>query len=229
MIIGRLGGLDRRDRRGELVFVRTDAARRPDLFGEQALRPVVGFGLNVLAHRQRHRPAFGGIGEHVHGALQGRNQLLGAIDAVEVARHRPEAVVGRHGSVAEVLDLLQHRVGQSVGEDVAGQQQDRQPVDMGDGGGGHHVERAGADRRGAGHEAAAEARLGEGDRRNAPSPVRCGRDRWEVCRAPDRAPRRCPPRCRGRRSPSIRRRSAVSRHRSPSSDWRETAPAPAPP
>ena len=147
------------------------------LLGEQAFRPVERLGLNVLAHGERHRPAFGRIGEHVHGALQGGDQLLGPIDAVEIARHRAEAVVGRNGAVGEVLDLLQHRVGPAVGEDVAGQQQERQTVDVRDGGGRDHVERAGPDRRRAGHQAAAEARLGEGDRRHGPSPARCGRDR----------------------------------------------------
>ena len=158
-----LSGLEGGDRRGELVFVGTYAARRPDLFGEQDFRPIERLGLNVLAHGERHRAAFGRIGEHVHGALQRGDQLLRATDAVEIARHRAEAVVGRHGAVGEVLDLLQHRVGQAVGEDVARQEQERQPVDVGDGGGSDHVERAGADGRRAGHEAAAEARLSEGD------------------------------------------------------------------
>ena len=132
---------------------------------EEAFGIVIGLGLHVLAEGQRHRPAFGRIGQHRHGAVERRDQLLGPRDAVEIARHRPEAVIDATRAVAEILDLLQHRIGQAVGEDIAGQQQHRQAVDMGDRRGRHHVGGAGADRGGAGHHAAAAHRLGEGDRR----------------------------------------------------------------
>ena len=98
------------------------AARHPDALGEEALGIIEGLGLHVLAERQRHRAAFGRVGQHLHGALQRRDDLLGPRDAVEIARHRPEAVIGADRAVAETLDLLQHRVGRAVGEDVAGQQ-----------------------------------------------------------------------------------------------------------
>ena len=100
--------------------------------GEEALGIVVGLGLHVLAEGQRHRAAFGRVGQHGHRPLQRRHDLLGPGDAVEVARDRAEAVVGRDRAVAEILDLLQHRVGAAVGEDVARQQQHRQAVDMGE-------------------------------------------------------------------------------------------------
>ena len=45
--------------------------------------------------RERHRAALRGIGEHAHRARQRGEHLLGPRDAVEVARHRPEAVVRR--------------------------------------------------------------------------------------------------------------------------------------
>ena len=64
-----------------------------------------------------------------------------------------------------MLDLLQHRVGDAVGEDVARQQQHRQAVDMSQCCGRDHVDRAGADRRGGSHDAAAEVRLGVAYRR----------------------------------------------------------------
>ena len=131
---------------------------------EEAFGIVVGLGLHVLAERQRHRPAFGRIGQHLHGAVERRDDLLRPRDAVEIARHRPEAVIGRNRAVAEILDLLQHRIGDAIGEDVAGQQQHRQAVDMGQRRGRHHVDRARADRGGRRHEAAAEIRLGIGDR-----------------------------------------------------------------
>ena len=89
----------------------------------------------------------------------------GLRDAVEIARDGPEAVVGRHRAVGKAFDLLQHRIGPAVGEDVAGEKQHRQAVHMGDGGGRHHVGGAGADGGGAGHHAPAARGLGEGDGR----------------------------------------------------------------
>ncbi len=86
-------------------------------------------------------------------------------DAVEIARHRLEAIVGGHAAVVEILDLLQHRVRRARGEHVAGQQQHRQAVDVRQRRGGHHVGRAGTDRRRARHHPPAHVGLGVGDRR----------------------------------------------------------------
>ena len=130
---------------------------------EELGRPVEGLGLHVLAEGERHRAAVGRVGHGGEGAGQRGQELLGAGDAVEVAADRAEGVVGGDGAVAEVLDLLQHRVGRAVGEDVAGDEQDRQAVDVGERGGGDHVERAGADRGGDRHGALAVQRLGVGD------------------------------------------------------------------
>ena len=94
----------------------------PQRLGEEAFGIVIGFRLHVLAERQSHRSAFGGIGQHRHGAIEGRNQLLGPRDAVEIARHRAEAVIGGRRAVAEILDLLEDGIGLAVGEDVAGQE-----------------------------------------------------------------------------------------------------------
>ena len=55
--------------------------------------------------------------------------------------------------------------GRARGENVAGQQQHRQAVDVRERRGGDHVGRAGADRRRARHHAPAHVRLGVGDRR----------------------------------------------------------------
>ena len=79
--------------------------------GEEALGPVVGLGLHVLAEGERHRPAVGRVGHHPHRAGQRGQQLLGPRDAVEIAADGAEAVVGADRAVAEILDLLQHRVG----------------------------------------------------------------------------------------------------------------------
>ena len=126
---------------------------------------VVGFGLHVLAEGQRHGPAIGRIGQHGQRTLQRRHDLFGADDAVEIARHGPEAIVGRDRAVTPILQLLKHGIGTPAGEHVPGDEQHRQPVHMGDAGRGHHIGGAGSDRRRAGHHAAAPAGLGEGDGR----------------------------------------------------------------
>ena len=99
---------------------------------------------------------------------------------------------------------------------------------MRDSGGRHHVERAGADRRRADHEATAEARLGVGDRGERHALLVVGAvgrqlvahlverlaDAGDIAVAEDR--------------PAPRRRSAASRRRRSSSAASEIAPAPAP-
>ena len=56
--------------------------------------------------------------------------MFGPRDAIEIARDRAEAVVRRDRAVVEILDLLQHRVGATVGEDIAADHEDRQSVHM---------------------------------------------------------------------------------------------------
>ena len=97
-------------------------------------------------------------------ARQRGEQLLRADDAIEVARHWPQAVVGRHRAVLEVFDLLQHGVRRARDEHVAGQEQYRQAVDMRQRGRGDEVGRAGPDRGRARHHPAPHVRLGVGDR-----------------------------------------------------------------
>ncbi len=116
----------------QFVRIRLRTTDRPDLFGKEAFRIVIGLGLNILAERECHRTAIGRIGQDLHGAAQCWNDLLGAGDAVEVARHRTEAVIGGHRAIAEILDLLQNRIRAAIGEDVAGKEQDGQTVDMGE-------------------------------------------------------------------------------------------------
>jgi len=82
----------------------------------------------------------------------------GPIEVVQaIIRWRREALAKAIAAcaIAEILDLLQHRIGFSRGEHVTGNQQNGQAVDVGDRGGGDHIGGAGADRRAAGHHAAA--------------------------------------------------------------------------
>ena len=53
--------------------------------GEEMLGIVERLRLYVLAERERDGAAFGRIGQHRHGALQRRHDLLGPGDAVEIA------------------------------------------------------------------------------------------------------------------------------------------------
>ena len=152
------------------------ASRTSSRVGREASEPVhagfeeregiiVGFGLRVLAEGEGHRTAFGRVGQHRHCPAEGRDELLGPDDAIEIARDWAETVVGADGPVAEILDLLQNRVWPAAGEDVAGDEQHRQAIDMRHRGGRDHVGRAGPDRGRAGHHAPAARGLGEGDRR----------------------------------------------------------------
>ena len=159
----RLGGAERGDDGLDLDRVGLGPADAPHPRLEEALRVVVGLGLHVLAEGEAHRAAVGRVGHRPERAGERGQEVLGAGDAVEVADDRPEAVVGRDRAVVEVLDLLQHRVGPAVGEDVAADEEHRQAVDVGERRGGDQVGRARADRGGDGMGAAAAPGLGVGD------------------------------------------------------------------
>ena len=159
-----IGLAQRRDRGVEFVLRRTGATQSPNALREEAFRIVESFRLNVLAQRQRNRPALGRIGEHRHGALQRVDDLLGPGDAVEIARHGAKAIVCGNGAVAEILDLLQDGIGPAIGKDIAGQQKKRQTVHMRNRGRRNHVCCSRSDRTRHRHHPAAKARLGESDR-----------------------------------------------------------------
>ena len=158
-----------------------------------------------------------------------RHQLLGPRDAVEVARQRPQAVVGRDEPVAEVLELLQHRVGPARGEHIAGQQQHRQAVDVRHRRGGGEVGRARPDRGRARHHAAPVRGLGIGDRRVAHRLLVVGAQRRQLRARLVQRLRRARRRCRARRSPTRRRTRGGARPRPRSTAPPSRAPAPVPP
>ena len=137
------------------------AANQPHALAEQLFRIVEGLGLHILGQRQRNRAAIGGRSEHPHHLRQCRDQLLGPIDAVPVPRHRLEAIVDADILRARRLHLLQDRRNVAARENVAGQQQHRQPVHRCQRRAGNHVGRAGPDRRGAGKGAHPVAGLGK--------------------------------------------------------------------
>lgn len=121
----------------------------PDPLPEELLRPVVRLRLDVLRQRERDGAGVRGVGQDAHRVQGGRDQRLGAGDAVEVAGDRAQAVVDRHVARVRDFELLQDRVGGAAGEGVAGQEQHREVVDGGQGRARDQVGGAGAD--GGGH------------------------------------------------------------------------------
>ena len=136
----------------------------PDALAEERDRVVVGLGLHVLRQRQRHRAGLGRAGQHTQRLGQGRQQLVGPVDAVPVLADRLEAVVDRHVLALRPLKLLQHRCHVAAGEDVARQEQHRQAVDRGRGRAGDHVGGARPDGADAGKGLQAVFDLGVGGR-----------------------------------------------------------------
>lgn len=147
---GAAGGADRPYRLAEFVRVGGGAAYVPDALREELRRPVVRLGLDVLRQREGDRAGLRRVGQDPHGVQRGRDQGLGAGDPVEVAGDRAQAVVD--GDIARVrhFQLLEYGIGGAGREGVAGQQQDGEVVDGGEGGAGDEVGGAGADGRGDG-------------------------------------------------------------------------------
>ena len=138
----RLGGAKPLGKLVDLARIGRWPADAPDAAFEEAGRIVRRLGLHILAEGQRGGTTGGGIQQGRHGAGQAVEDLLGPLDAVEIARHRAETVVGGDCGVGEALDLLQHRIRAAGGEDVAGQEEHRQAVDVGDARRRDHVQRA---------------------------------------------------------------------------------------
>ena len=133
-----------------------------DAWLEEPRWEVVGLGLDVLREREERWPTRRRI-EHRGQCLgEGPHDLRRLGDAIPVAGHRLEGVGHGDGRVAEVFDLLEDGVDDAVLERVAGQQQDRQPVGVGDGRRRHHVGRAWPDRGRGDHDPLATHRLGVG-------------------------------------------------------------------
>ena len=145
------------------IVVRPRARDRVDRRLKESGRVVAGDFLHVLRQRDEGRPAFRGVEHDGDRLWQRSNDLLGMGDAIPIAADRLEGVVHREARIAEMLDLLQHRIGAATDERVAGEKQDRQAVGMGDAGRGHHVERAGPDRCRGDHDLPAAPGLGEAD------------------------------------------------------------------
>jgi hypothetical protein len=136
---GPLAGADDRPGTSERILVSTRAHDVPDAIFEELDRVVECLRLRVLRQGQRYGTGLGWRGQHAHGLRQRRDELLGAVDPVPVSRYRAEAVVHRDVLSLAGLELLQHRRGHAVREDVPWKKQDRNPVNGCAGGPGHHI------------------------------------------------------------------------------------------
>ena len=159
-----LGVAQQAGRGDQLLHIGPRARHLVDTPLEELGRIVEGLALHILGQGDERRPALGRVGQHRDRLRQRGNQLLRLDDAVPVAGHGPEGIVHADAGVVEMLDLLEHGIGQAVDEGIARQQQHRQPVRMGDAGRGDHVGGARPDGTGGDHDLAAALGLGEGDR-----------------------------------------------------------------
>ena len=164
----------------QLLARRRRAPQAPRSLLEQARRPTQRLGLHVLTQRERHRAAARRVRQHLHRAIEGDHQLLRSRDAIEVARQRPQAIVRRDESVAEILELLQHRIGPTGRKHVSRQQQHGQPIDVGDGRSRRQIRGSWPYGGRTRHHAAAVRSLGKGDCRMAHRLLimgsQCGKD-----------------------------------------------------
>ena len=160
------------ERGGRLLELRAIGPRPAKLVHpglEKRSRVVPGLGLDVLREPDECRATVRGVEHRLDRERQALRNLLRRHDAVPVARHRAECVVDRGRRRAEVLDLLQHRVGNPALERVAREDQEGQPI-------GHcrcsrrdHVRRPRPDRRGRDHDLPAPSSLRERDGRKGHS------------------------------------------------------------
>ena len=150
------GGLVNLGHVGRLAADAVEATR------EEGLRIVIGPALQVLRQAEEGRAAIGGVKQGGKGCGQGLQDLGGVGDAVPVAADGPEGVVQAQRGVPEMLQLLQHGVGQAGQEGITTEHQHRQAVGVGQGRRCEQVRRPRPRTGGAEHEAAAEVVFGIG-------------------------------------------------------------------
>ncbi len=121
---------------------------------------IIGPALHVLRQGNKGRAAIGGVQHRANGVRQGLDDLCGMRDPIPITRDGLEGIVDAESRVPEVLQLLQHGVGQAGEESISAKHQNGQAVGMGKRGAGQKVGGAGASRRGAEHEATAQPGLG---------------------------------------------------------------------
>ena len=149
---------------GQLRSLGRRAAEADQPGVQKIFRAVKGLGLYILRQRQTHRAAQRRVGHDLDRAGQGAQDLTRVGDAVKVAGHRAEGVVGAQVAVVEVFHLLQHRIGRARLEHITRQQQHRQAVHMRHRCRRHHICRTRPDGGGDRHDALAELCFAVGNR-----------------------------------------------------------------
>ena len=157
-------------RRRERIAVGARAQNAMHGRTQKRQRAIERLGLRVLRQRQHGRAAIGRIEHRRHGLRQRRKQLVRIDNAIPIASDGAESVVDGRARIAEILHLLQHRIGQAIDESVADQKQNRQAVGMSERGGGDHIRGAGADRTRGDKNLPPSFRFGE-SRRGKPHPL----------------------------------------------------------
>ena len=135
----------------------------PYMPAEKSLREIERFRLHVLTEGQGHRPTGDWIEQCCHGAGQGIENLFGPNDSVEIAGHRPEAIVGGDRAVRKAFNLLQHWIGRAACKNISGQKQHGKTVHVSESRRGDHVGGTGPDGTRADHGAATPHLLCECD------------------------------------------------------------------
>jgi hypothetical protein len=97
----------------------------PNPFLKKLGRPVKRFSLHVLRKADRDRTGVRGISQNPKGLRQAGQQLFRARDAVKELGDWPEGVAGTYIAFDRMLDLLKHRIRNSIGKIIAGQKQHR--------------------------------------------------------------------------------------------------------
>ena len=128
---------------------------------EQRGRIVERLGLNVLRQGEGHGPGLSRRGEDAHRGWQRAHELLRSVDPVPVPGHGAQGVVYGYVLAVRSLQLLEHRRDAPAREQVAREQQDRQPVDGGERRTGHEIRGTRPDRSGARECTQAPMSLGE--------------------------------------------------------------------
>jgi len=145
-----LRGPDRRPRARQSCRIGRPPLDVPHALRQELVGIVVRLRLHVLRKGQRDRAGLRRAGQHAHRGERRGDDLFRSRDAVPVTRYRLKGVVHAHVTARWLLELLQHRIGDTRREDVARQEQNRKPVHGRERGTGEQVGRARADRRGAG-------------------------------------------------------------------------------
>ena len=122
--------LEERNGIGDLPGVGHLPADAVNLTLEKFDRVIVGPALHVLRQAEEGGAAIGRVKHRGNSGGQRLNDLRRVGDPVPVARHGAESVVQPIGWIAEVFDLLQHRIGQPRDEGIAAEHQHWQAVGM---------------------------------------------------------------------------------------------------